>query len=268
MREKAVLCFDAETIPDAELLRRSLQLPDASDAEVVEQALQAQREKTDGRSDFLPLVFHQVVSISVVYRAGSTFLVGSKSTPLAEKEIISHFFQSIASKNPILVSWNGSGFDMPMLVLRALRHGVNAQGYWTGPRGARDFNKYTKRYDDKGHQDVMDILAHYQAGNKTSLANAALACDLPGKMGYDGSQVLGLHRSGKHDEIRNYCEIDALNTYLIWLRLQLSTGALDQATYAQEVKLVEDYLGSAAPHLQDFLQQWRDYRAASQGSST
>lgn len=267
MREKAVLCFDAETIPDAELLRRSLQLPDASDAEVVEQALQAQREKTDGRSDFLPLVFHQVVSISVVYRAGSTFLVDSKSTPLAEKEIISHFFQSIASKNPILVSWNGSGFDMPMLVLRALRHGVNAQGYWTGPSGARDFNNYTQRYK-KSHQDVMDILAHYQAGNKTSLANAALACDLPGKMGYDGSQVLGLHRSGKHDEIRNYCEIDALNTYLIWLRLQLSTGALDQATYAQEVKLVEDYLGSAAPHLQDFLQQWRDYRAASQGSST
>ncbi|MBF2734999.1 MAG: 3'-5' exonuclease [Betaproteobacteria bacterium AqS2] len=255
--ERPVAAFDAETVPDAELLRLAHGQPDASDADIAALAKQKQLEKTDGRSDFLPLAFHQVVAVSIVLRGtDGAIQIVSKAAPADEKTIIEGFFAWIARSQPLLVSWNGKGFDLPMLALRALRHGVDASGYWRGPPGGKWDPKYVKRYDDGAHADIMDFLSHYNPRNAASLEHAALLCGLPGKMGYEGSQVEGLYRDGKFDAIRDYCELDALNTYLIWLRLQLSTGALDAAGRTEE------FLAGGAPHLQDFLQKWRASRPA------
>lgn len=266
--DRAVAAFDVETIPDAGLLRQAHARPDASDAEIAEFAKQKQLEKTGGRSDFLPLAFHQAVAVSIVRRgADGALQIVSKAAPADEKTIIEGFFAWIARSQPLLVSWNGKGFDMPMLALRALRHGVDAGGYWSGPPGDRWDPKYVKRYDDGAHLDLMDFLSHYNPRNAASLADAALLCGLPGKMGYDGSQVHGLHQEGRFDDIRSYCEIDALNTYLVWLRLQLSTGALDAGAYAAACGRAEEFLAGGAPHLQEFLAQWRASRPAAGAGS-
>ena len=172
-----VLVFDIETIPDAAGIRRLENIPDSvSDEEVVNQALALRKEKTG--SEFMPLHLHKVVAISCVIRrttkdGAPQFKVGSLGDAgSSEKEIIQAFFDLIEKYTPQLVSWNGSGFDLPVLHYRALLNGVVSSRYWemgeSGDHDARDFkyNNYISRYHLR-HLDLMDLLAFFQ--NKAKL---------------------------------------------------------------------------------------------------
>ena len=61
------------------------------------------------------------------------------------------------------MSWNGGGFDLPVLNYRALIHGVTAARYWDWGDDDREFkfNSYLGRYHTR-HLDLMDVLAMYQ----------------------------------------------------------------------------------------------------------
>jgi 3'-5' exonuclease len=255
------LVFDIETVPDVELGRRLYDLHDLDDASVAQAMFAKQRQIK--HNDFLPPPQQRVVAISVLLRSGDglrIFSLGDELSP--ERELVQRFFDGLERYSPTLVSWNGSGFDLPVLNYRALRHGVNAHRYWENGEGDREFryNNYLSRYHWR-HIDLMDVLSGYGASGRASLDLAAQLIGLPGKLGIGGSQVWPAFRRGEIGAIRDYCETDALNTYLIFLRFELTRGALDAATYQKELDVVEAKLAhSERPHLKQYLALWKTTR--------
>jgi 3'-5' exonuclease len=253
----AIFVFDIETVPDVELGRRVYGLHDLSDKQVG-YVMQAKRREESG-SEFLSLEQQRVVAISVAMRIRDSFRVWSLGEPDApEAELIQRFFDGIEKFTPDLVSWNGGGFDLPVLHYRALRHGIAAPRYWEAGDvdQAFRFNNYLSRYHAR-HLDLMDVLASYQARARVSLEGAALLLGLPGKLGMSGEKVWDAYLEGRIDMIRNYCETDVLNTYLIYLRFELLRGHLLADEYRGEVARVRDMLTQQAkPHFQEFLAAW------------
>ncbi len=259
----ATLVFDIETIPDVAGLRRLHDLPDTlADTEVAEFAFQKQRAKSGG--DFLPLHLQRVIVVSCAMRSGEDFRVWSLAAPdLAEGEIIQRFFNGIEKYTPQLVSWNGGGFDLPVLHYRGLMHGVRAARYWDMGEGdyrdSRDFkfNNYISRYHTR-HLDLMDLLALYQPRANVPLDELARLAGLPGKLGMDGGAVWGAWCEGRIGEIRDYCETDVVNTYLVYLRFQQMRGAIDDEGRRQEEAFVREQLAATgAPHWREFLAAWK-----------
>jgi len=259
-----ILAFDIETIPDVEAGRRLYGLDDLSDADVARVMAMKRREQT-GESEFLRHHLHRIAAISAVLRRGDALRIWSLGEPGSdERELIQRFFDGVEKYSPTLVSWNGCGFDLPVLHYRALRHGVPAPRYWE--TGAEDqsfrFNNYVNRYHER-HTDLMDVLSAYQARASAPLDEIAVLLGFPGKMGRSGAHVWDQYQAGQIDDIRNYCETDALNTYLIYLRYELMRGNLDAAGYEREIELVRATLRSCdRPHLHGFLNAWDGGRAA------
>jgi hypothetical protein len=253
--KEPILVFDIETIPDTETGRRLLGLDGLDDASVL-QAMAAQRQQARG-NDFQPAHLHRIVAISAVLRAGAETLrawsLGEPDSP--EGELVQRFFEGIDKYRPVLVSWNGSGFDLPVLHYRALKHGIAAPKYWQMD-GEAKWDNYIGRYGFR-HTDLMDVLALYQARSYAPLHEMAVLLGLPGKLGMDGSQVAGAYQAGRIGEIRAYCETDVLNTWLIYLRFLLMRGQLDAAGHAAELERVRGFLkGSSAAHWKEFLAAW------------
>lgn len=253
-----VLAFDIETVPDVATGRRLYDLGDLSDADVARALAMKRREQT-GDSDFLRHHLHRVVAIAAVLRHGDILRVWSLGEPNSdEAELIRRFFDGLEKYTPTLVSWNGGNFDLPVLHYRALKHGVAAPRYWDtgGDDQSFRFNNYLNRYHER-HTDLMDVLSSYQPRAAAPLAEIAVMLGLPGKMGRSGAQVWDQFQLGKIEEIRNYCETDALNTYLVYLRYELMRGNLDQAGWEREEELLRSVLREAnRAHLNEFLAAW------------
>jgi 3'-5' exonuclease len=257
------LAFDIETVPDVELGRRLYELEGLDDATVAH--VMAVKQRQARGSDVLPAHQQRVIAISCVMRSNDGVRVFSLGEEQAgERELVQRFFDGLDRYAPTLVSWNGSGFDLPVLNYRALAHGLSAARYWEVGDGDRDFkfNNYLARYHWR-HVDLMDVLSAYGATSRASLDHMAQLLKLPGKLGMSGAHVWPAYRRGEIAAIRNYCETDALNTYLIYLRFQLLRGGLDAKQHAHEVQQVEAKLEqSDRPHLREFLEAWRAARHA------
>ncbi|MGH8711487.1 MAG: 3'-5' exonuclease, partial [Burkholderiales bacterium] len=119
------------------------------------------------------------------------------------------------------------------------------------------WNNYISRYHLR-HLDLMDLLALYQPRNNVPLDEMAKLIGFPGKLGMDGSKIWDTYQNGKTDSIRNYCETDAANTYLLYLRFQLVRGAFNNEQYRRECELVRASLSkNTEPHWREFLSEWR-----------
>lgn len=252
------LVFDIETIPDIAGLRDLYGLDAAvPEKDVAEMAFQMRRQKTG--SDFLPHHLHRVAAISCVLRENDSFRVWSLGE-LEEDEgsIIQRFFDGIEKYTPQIVSWNGGGFDLPVLHYRGLIHGVRCPRYWDQGEDNRDFkwNNYISRYHSR-HLDLMDLLAMYTGRANAPLDELARLLGFPGKLGMGGDKVWDVYQQGKLLEIRNYCETDVVNTYLVFARFQLMRGQLTPAQYEKECALVRDTLSkSNDAHWKEFLAAW------------
>lgn len=256
-----VLVFDIETIPDVAGLRALRGAPAAASDEEVYAAWLAER-KDNGQSDFAPLHLQRVLVISVVFRNSEGLHVHSfvDRDGASEGRIIQAFFNRIDKHVPQLVSWNGGGFDLPVLHYRGLQHGVVANTYWDQGEDDRDFkwNNYISRYHTR-HLDLMDLLALYQPKNNAPLDAMAKLCGFPGKLGMDGSAVYEAYRSGQLEAIRRYCETDVMNTYLLYCRFQKMRGGLLEQEYEQEIATVRTTLAGLAasePHWAEYLAVW------------
>lgn len=253
-----LLAFDIETIPDVEAGRRLYGLVGLSDEDTARAMFQRRRQETGG-SEFLPLHLHRIVAISIALRRGEDFKLWTLGTPdSTEAEIISRFYEGIEKYIPDLVTWNGGGFDLPVLHYRALRHGIAATRYWeTGETetGFR-YNNYLSRFHWR-HIDLMDVLAGFQPRGAAPLDEIAQMLGLPGKLGMHGSKVWEDYLGGGIERIRNYCETDTLNTYLIFLRFELMRGRLSTERYQNECGRVRKVLVEAdKAHLKEFLAAW------------
>ncbi len=252
-----VLVFDIETVPDVASGRRLHGLEGLSDADVANVMFHKRRQETG--NDFLRLHLQRVVAISVVLRNADTLRVWSLGERDAdEPELVQRFFDGLDRFTPTLVSWNGGGFDLPVLHYRALLHGIQAPRYWETGDDDQSFrwNNYLSRYHNR-HTDLMDVLAGYQARANAPLDEVATMLGFPGKMGMSGDKVWDAYLGGDIDGIRNYCETDVLNTFLVYLRFELMRGRLSPAEYEAECHRVRDYLAKEAkPHFLEFLDNW------------
>jgi hypothetical protein len=254
-----VLVFDIETVPDVETARRLWSLASLSDADVAKLMFAKRQQETGGDNDFLRHHWHRVIAISAVLRSGDRLEVWSLGDEHAgEGELIQRFFAGIERYTPTLVSWNGGGFDLPVLHYRALKHGVAAPRYWDA--GGEDvsfrWNNYRNRFHER-HTDLMDVLSAYQPRAAAPLHEIAGMLGFPGKLGMQGAEVWDAWQAGRVADVRAYCETDVLNTYLIYLRFELLRGHLDAAGLDAELARVREYLAREnKPHFAAFLESW------------
>lgn len=251
----AILVFDIETIPDIEAGRKLYKLDGLSDEDTATAMFALRRAKVG--HDFLPHYLQKIVAISLVMSHGSQFKVWSLGDEQSdEKEIISRFFTGIEKHTPTLISWNGSGFDLPVLHYRALLHGISAPAYWEYGENQQNFkwNNYLNRFHYR-HLDLMDVIAGYQNKAFAPLDDIATMLGFPGKMGMSGAKVWDEYQAGNIAGIRNYCETDVLNTYCVYLRFELIRGVINLTEYTQALDKLKQYLSeeSDKPHMGEFL---------------
>ena len=255
-----ILVFDVETIPDIDSGKKIFNLEGLSDKNAAELMFSHRYQKSNGRTEFLQHYLHKIVTISVVLKTDdklSVWSLGDKNS--TETELLERFFEGIERYTPVIVSWNGSGFDLPVIHYRSLIHGVVAQRYWENGDDDQSFrwNNYLSRFHSR-HTDLMDVLSGYITTARAPLNEIATILGFPGKMGMSGEKVWDCYLDGDIESIRNYCETDALNTYLIYLKYQLMRGRLTNDLYIPECQKVCDMLENENKiHLKEFLKVWQ-----------
>lgn len=206
------LVFDLETVPDYDLYTA----PEA----------QAGTERP-----IPPAYAHCPIVIGVLwldhdYGFKRLGVVAEEKPVQSEKAMLEDFVGFVEKQRPKLVTYNGRGFDLPVLAQRCLRHGLPMPWYYRG-------KEYRYRYGDDGHLDLCDVLSDHGASRHISLDKAARLIGLPGKMDVDGSQVETLYRAGQLDVIRRYCLADVVQTAFLYLRFRLLQGDLSPARYRE-----------------------------------
>jgi predicted PolB exonuclease-like 3'-5' exonuclease len=255
-----ILVFDVETIPDIDSGKKIFNLEGLSDKNAAELMFSHRYQKSNGRTEFLQHYLHKIVTISVVLKTDdklSVWSLGDKNS--TETELLERFFEGIERYTPVIVSWNGSGFDLPVIHYRSLIHGVVAQRYWENGDDDQSFrwNNYLSRFHSR-HTDLMDVLSGYITTARAPLNEIATILGFPGKMGMSGEKVWDCYLDDDIESIRNYCETDALNTYLIYLKYQLMRGRLTNDLYITECQKVCDMLENENKiHLKEFLKVWQ-----------
>jgi predicted PolB exonuclease-like 3'-5' exonuclease len=266
---KNLFVFDIETVPDIQAARNLLGDYDSKDEAIKDKLVEYHLNITDGKNDFIRHPFHKVVTISFLEAEiernpdGTEYYrlkeIRSGGTPTSkESDLIAGLFSHLSKLNARLVSFNGRTFDLPVLKYRAMLHGVEAK--WLHQAGDK-WNSYNNRYSMDWHCDLIDAYSDYGASAKVKMSEVCALFGYPGKLDVDGSQVYDLYKKKKIQEIRDYCELDVVNTYLLYLRYMQHTGSLNKANYARCLQDLISYLennSSERSHLSQFLDSWME----------
>ena len=262
MSGKAFLVFDIETVVDVGAASQFLSIAPEACTSIREALRSYQSEKTGGRSDFPKPPFHQVVAVGVLCgridgmpgdeRIQMQTLTSQSADVAGEGDLLRWFFSGFEQLRPQLVSFNGRGFDLPVLKYRAMRNFVSVPLLHDK---SNKWENYTVRYASNWHCDLLEVLSDYGASPRVTLDEICTVLGLPGKAGIDGSQVEGLYDAGRLSEIAAYCESDVVNTYLLFLRLLQHQGRLTPDGYNAAITELREYVSKEAstrPHLQPF----------------
>nr|PZN20379.1 MAG: hypothetical protein DIU78_19350 [Pseudomonadota bacterium] len=178
---------------------------------------------------------HKIVVIGALLFDGNyePRRIGVISEAKDEAGILADFARLLADRRPCLVTFNGRGFDLPVIATRCLRYGISLKHYY----GVREV-RY--RFTADGHLDLMDYLSDFGAAKPSRLDVIAKLCGMPGKVGVDGKDVGPMVHAGRLQEVRNYCLCDVAQTAGVFLRVQLLRGELEPAAYLHSMrKLIE-----------------------------
>ena len=246
-----VLIFDIETVPDTSGGAKLLGLEGLSKKDIIKAMEHTQFQKSG--TMFQPLHLHKIVAISVLYKNNEKLsLLSLGDEDSEESDLLNLFFSAIDKYQPQLVSWNGKGFDSPVIHYRALIHGVSSIKYWDKGDDDREFkwNNYLNRYHDR-HLDLMDVMSGYK--KPASLTDIAQLIGAPGKYGIDGSKVTDYYLANDIKKIRDYCETDVLNTYFVFLRYQLISNNITRDNYKKLLEEIFSFLDkSDKEHWKEF----------------
>lgn len=243
------LVFDIETVPDVAALARWLHLADDTDPALVMQAWQGARPEA-----VMPKPpFQQVVAIAgaVIDDDGRLDTLKAMGEPGDDEgELLRRFFSFVERAHPRLVGWNSSGFDLPLLLYRAMAHDMTLEMFY------RQRN-YRYRYNEDQHLDLMDLLSGYGASTRVGLDEMAAVLKLPGKLNVAGQDVWPLYQAGRLDVIRAYCETDVLTTTLVFQRYALHRGILSPPRSALLLESIDEFVArQGASHWVEFREVW------------
>ena len=232
--------IDTESIPDGHLLRQ-VKYPGQTftDDEAVVKAQDEARENSWTGSDFLPVTFQTPVSVCVARVAPDyslTKITCLDSPRFRPAEMVGQFWGGLEKMSAKLVTFNGRGFDMPLLELAACRFGCAAPQY---------FQKSRNRYS--GAIDLMDWFTNFGAYRMVGGLNLlAKMLGLPGKLDVAGDQVYAMYKEGRYQDINDYCMFDTLDTYLVFLRTRVMIGEISSEQEAALVGRARDFIGERA----------------------
>jgi predicted PolB exonuclease-like 3'-5' exonuclease len=257
----AFLILDTESIPDGRLLSRVKYAGEnLTPEQAIERAQAEARDQSRDGSDFLPVTFQVPVAVCVLRVANDFSIQALKCLDEPEyrtKEIVHQFWKGVAHyPRAKLVTFNGRGFDMPLLELAAFDHGISARDYFASSRNRFQGN----------HLDLFDWLTNYGAFRLVGGLNMmAQRGDSPrgcGKLGIDGSQVHALYKEGRQREINEYCMFDTLDTYFIFLRTRVMLGEMTLDQEQQVVRAARTWLAARSietPALRQYLDKWEQF---------
>jgi predicted PolB exonuclease-like 3'-5' exonuclease len=185
-------------------------------------------------SNFLPLSFHVPISIAVGIVNAEAGLTGVETVcadHYSEEAIVRDFWDRVERFGGTLVSFNGRNFDLPVLELQALKYGCQAPRYFNQRYGHR------YRYSEEGHYDLYEFLTNngvHRIRGGFDLVSKLIG--LRGKGDIDGSMVQGLWEDGRLDDIHRYCREDVIQTYFLFLRVELMRGRLSKEQYEKALE--------------------------------
>lgn len=221
------LVFDIETVPDT-----TLWSPDEA---------KKKRGATAEETPFAPHYAHIPIAIGFALLTDDLELqtmgvAGTTTFGTDEAKLIAAFHTFASQADPVLVTYNGRGFDMPVLSLRSFRHGIS-QG-WYSPQ-------HRKKYSEERHVDLMEQLTEYGVipFKGFSLDKVAKLIGLPGKIGFDGSMVAAAYGAGKAKEIEAYCAQDVAQTALVFMRYMLMRGRITLERYQHVAEVLLNTCG-------------------------
>ena len=240
----AFAVFDVETRIDKRLLNQVFFPGENLSDEEASRQFREQLMKRSGR-DFFPTALHVPISIAVG-NVGDDHVLRSVESLAAddhsEEKLVREFWDRADRFAGCLVSFNGRRFDLPVLELQALRYGISAPAHFAETGSARS------RYSDVRHLDLMDFITNYGAFQVRGGMNLLLKLiGMPGKTEIDGSQVQEMYEAGRFEEIDRYCRNDVIQTYFLFIRVQLMRGRLDEASYRAAREASAHFLEQIAP---------------------
>jgi predicted PolB exonuclease-like 3'-5' exonuclease len=239
-----VLVWDLETVPDLSAMARihgrsKMTAPEVQDA-------------LGGEFPKLPV--HQIVCIGALIASNSErgWSVDNLGAPhigeRSEHDLISSFVDRIGVLKPQLVTFNGDSFDLPVLRYRAMLHRITAPGLFS--------RAYFSRFAEDA-VDLCDVLASFNGRAKVSLDLLSKSLALSGKpANMSGADVQRYVSAGRVQEVADYCEIDVINTYRVWLLFELFRGRLTDAAWKTSERNLQDFVSqrlSAKPHLKSVM---------------
>lgn len=264
------LVIDIETIVDKQLIK---QVYDAAGELTIEQAYDLARDEvlkqSNQRSDFFPAAFHVPVCLGFL-TADPDYQITAMGTWGEEnhtEEQLLRKFWNLFEHSDTLITFNGRGFDLPVIEFRCLRHGIPAPKYFDDHDR---FNNYrSARYAVNRHLDLNDFLGNFGAVPRKGTSNVIWKlARLPGKYEIEGADVEYLHRTGATRVIQQYCLTDVIQTYLLFLRLELVRGKCSPERYTAAIDAARAFLAGKADgmdgdnFLRDFLNRWDSVRGS------
>jgi predicted PolB exonuclease-like 3'-5' exonuclease len=217
---RGYLVLDIETVPDGELYKPPETSPETA-------------------KPFPPLYAHRPIVLGVLwldenYNFKRIGVIGEHDD---EPAMLRDFSGFVEQWRPHLVTFNGRSFDLPVIMLRCLRHGIPLHFFFQD-------KDYRYRFTDAGHIDLYDFLSEHGAAKVGSLDAVAHVIGLPGKVGVDGSQVEGLYNAGQINLIKHYCLTDVAQTAFVLLRYRLLQGLIDREGYRRAANALFDALAA------------------------
>ncbi len=268
MTLESLFVFDLETIPDIETTQNLLNCDNLETNQIRQKLTDYHLEITNGANDFPRQLFHQIVCLSFVTAdiekiAGKEYYqikeikTGGKFDT-TEFDLISKLSTHLNKEKPRLISFNGRTFDIPVLKYRALKYNISMEWFY---KSGDKWNSYTNRYSLDWNCDLLEAFSDFGASARIKLKELCALLCIPCKYNVDGSEVMQMYDEKKIKEIRDYCEIDALTTYIAYLKYALHTGLTSLELYKRSLKELINYLneqGIEKPHFEEFLNLWKN----------
>ncbi|MBU6338779.1 MAG: 3'-5' exonuclease [Rickettsiales bacterium] len=266
MQHQNLFVFDIETIPDVKAAKKLLNLETNDKNQLREALTKYHLEITDGKNAFLRQPFQSVIAISFLEAEivrdfnGQEFykikdIRSGGDLGSTEGDLVKGFFTHLKKNISRLVSFNGKNFDLPVLKYAAMKNSVEAA--WLYKMGDK-WNNYNQKYSLDWHCDLADAFSDFGASAKVKMNELCAAFNLPGKIGVDGSKVMQMFDEVKLQEIRNYCETDVINTYLLYLIYQHHNGSISKDAFVKSREELQEFLQKNSkdkPHFKEFLQE-------------
>lgn len=214
------------SVPDVEAGRRLYGFKDLADGDVVK-AMEHIGRQAQGS---LGPALQRVIAASMVLSHEDGFELHTLGEVGGdEKALLEAFFAQAGSAEDVLLSWNGATTMLPIVHVRALLHGIVAPDYWANQD---DFDL---------HLDLSEQLLGL-AAEQSSLEQVSSLLGLPVRDPLSAEQVEDAWAAGELSDVQAWCDQQALNSQLLFMRFQMINGGLSAEDYQTRMDLFRQEL--------------------------